>query len=241
MDAHAKKTDTAASPEGWGRRVVRESETLSTGLPKKGTQKGSPFLYKFKQNRWMWVDEREKWYLNLGFIVLTPGAGGMSSAKGSWMDAVREAERKHWHAIRWEDDRLGKYQNYCASYPLAGGGKQFVSMFHHPDVMADENEWIRDDDAYYEFLDHLVESGIAQPRTERMCRLPIRKQESRVSRVLQDLSNNPGSKLFEARYRVETKKLARMTGRDVDDALEAAEMTIENARIQGSAVERSDG
>jgi len=234
VDLNREKTDTAPTPE-YGRRVVTESATLSAGLPKKGTQRNAPFFWKFKQSRWMWIDERSGWYVNLGFVNLTPGAGGMSNAKGSWKDAVRETEMRNWHVIRWEDPRLGKYKNYCAEFPLAKGGSQYVSIFHEPDVLDDDNEWQRDDDAYYAFLDYLVESGIVQPRTRRMCRQPIRKQESRIDRLFQDLMRNPGSTLFESRYRVETKKLARMKDEDVNDALAQAESTIENAREAGTA------
>jgi len=229
------ETDTATPAQSYGRRVVTESATLSTGLPKKGTQRNAPFFWKFKQSRWMWIDDRGSWYPNLGFVNLTPGAGGMSSAKGSWADAVRETENRKWHVIRWEDARLGKFQNYCVEYPLAKGGSQYVSMFHAPDVLDDDNEWQRDDEAYYGFLDFLVEAKIVPKRTKRMCRQPIRKQESRINRLFQDLTRNPGSKLTEARYRGETKKLARMTDEDVNDALAKAESAIEAVREAGLA------
>jgi len=238
VDLNKAEPTTAPKPQNWGQRVIKESETLSTGLPKNGTQRNYPWLYKYKQSRWMWNDERERWYIQLGYLALSPGQGGMSNAPGSWQNAIKETEAKKWHVIRWEESRLDeRYQNYCTQYPLAKGGHQYVSIFHSPDVLDDDNEWQRDDDAYFAFLDHLVDVGIVQKRTERMCRQPINKQRARVDRLYQDVMKNPGAVLLEARYRVATKRLARMLDEDPEDALLEADIIIEGARKQAAPAE----
>jgi len=232
VDLAAQKTDKP-SPADWGQRVVRAEQTLSSGLPKIGTQQNAPFMYRFKQSRWDWNDERARWYPSLTHLHLMPGAGGMSNDPGSWKNAVLEAQQKGWQVIHWTDPRLDeRYHNYCVKFPLARGGHQYVSPFHTPDVLDNDNEWQRDDEAWFAFLDSLITSGIIQPRTDRMCRQPIAKQKSRVNRLLQDVTRSPGAVLLEGRYRVATKRLARMLGQDPDDALMEAEAAIESARAQ---------
>ena len=226
VDLNAAKQTAGPTPEDFGRRVVQSTTALASGLPKIGTQQNSPWFYKFKQSCWMWHDERERWYIDLRYLPLMPGVGGYSNDKNSWENAVMETRKKGWQEIMWTDRRLPQqYQNYCSEYPLKSGGKTYVSIFHAPDVLDDENEWQRDDEAYFAFLDALIECGIVQPRTERMCRKAINRAKSAVSRLTQDLKANPGHKQIEGRFVVATKRLAKMLGDDAEMAeLEADEV-----------------
>ena len=240
-DLNAAREEKPQRSDYGGEQVTRSAAAINSGLPSVGTQQNSPWFYKYKQSRWFWHRDREAWYIDLGYLTLMPGVGGMSNDRSSIQAATMETAAKGWTVIDWEDQRLPRrFHNYCKGYDLARGGKTFVSIFHGPDVLDDENEWQRDDDRYFEFLDALVTCGIVRARTERMCRKAINRAKSAVDRLTQDLKANPGHRQIEGRFMVATKRLAKMLGHDAERAELDADVVIEDTRADGKLVADSE-
>jgi len=236
-DLNATREETPQRSDYGGEQITRTAAAINSGLPKTGTQQNSPWFYKYKQSRWFWHRDREAWYIDLGYLTLMPGVGGMSNDRSSFKAATMETAAKGWTVIDWDDQRLPvQFHNYCKGYNLTRGGKTHVSIFHSPDVLDDENEWQRDDDAYFAFLDALVSCGIVQPRTERMCRKAINRAKSAVERLKQDLTANPGHRQIEGRFMVATKRLAKMLGHDAEIAALDADEVIKDTRQDGQLV-----
>ena len=189
-----------------GKRVDREERFDAVKIPAR-TKKSPRFLFRHHPFRWMFVGG--EWLPQLGKLRSDPGVGG--GAEGGGIDlAVAGGLSRGWQVIQPSDPRLGQYQDYLVAYPHAAGGNTYLDPFQKVSVEAGRLFVDGGGEDYYEFLRHLISSGIVAPITANVIKVKTREVERRIERLQGAVSLNPANQIAAGKLKREQATLAAM-------------------------------
>ena len=170
-------------------------------LPVSKARRFHQWVYKWHPKRWHFykdAGEAGEWLPRLGRIVFDAGQSNVQE-NGNITLAMASAQEHGWAVIKPNDDRLGAYQNYMQAVPVANGRKAYVSRWRHFAIEGGMVFEEFDRAGYYEFLRHLVSTGIVAPMSPNIRSYHLRRHIETVERAEAEAANQPHNGILQAR------------------------------------------
>jgi len=191
--------------------------------------------FRFKHHPMSWGYSEEKgFYPILKRLFIYPGINNITynarKQRQNYPMMIQGQIQDGFVVIEPNDIRLGQYKNYLRRWEMADGNICYTDIFVTPEVLGNLVDWDRNQEAYDDFLNTLITSGIIQP----ISKIAIKKLIATQNKVVQGLEGsvyaNPNHHMMNVRYKTETRKLAGMKGEDVKLAEKAAQQIINQAK-----------
>ncbi len=178
-----------------GKRVKTSATQAGGGKIPHTAKARAPFFFMTHPRAWSYDPIVDAWVPRLKRHVCDPGVNSIRGDRNP-AQAYTEREQHGFTVVKPEDPRLGeKYIGYMLQMPYAGNGLFCVSMFESVEVTLGGHVFIeRDDEAYAEFRQFLLDSGIVPPLDPRWRAIHLRAMAKTLSRRRSVASNAmPGS------------------------------------------------
>jgi hypothetical protein len=118
--------------------------------------------------------------------------------------------RRGWTIIQHSDPRLGEYQDYMVAVPHAAGGDSYLDPFQKISVEAGRMFIEAGGEDGYDFLRHLVSSGIIPPMSPNILKIKIHDEQKKVERLQGAVSLNPSNLIAATRLKRAEERIAAM-------------------------------
>jgi len=191
-----------------GKRVTQAERLDAVKIPRR-VKKQVRFYFKHHPMRFMFVGG--EWLPQLAKLRIDPGVDGVVSGGGIDL-AVAGNMRRGWQIIQPSDARLGEYQDYMVALPHEAGGNTYIDPFQKITVEAGRMFVEEGGEDYYDFLRHLVASGIVAPISDNIKKIKLHDIEKKVERLQGAVSVNPANQIAAGRLRQAEELLAAMRG-----------------------------
>jgi hypothetical protein len=191
-----------------GKRVTQAERLDAVKIPRR-VKKQVRFYFKHHPMRFMFVGG--EWLPQLAKLRIDPGVDGVVSGGGIDL-AVAGNMRRGWQIIQPSDARLGEYQDYMVALPHEAGGNTYVDPFQKITVEAGRMFVEEGGESYYDFLRHLVTSGIVAPISDNIKKIKLHDIEKKVERLQGAVSVNPANQIAAGRLRQAEELLSAMRG-----------------------------
>jgi len=189
-----------------GKRVDREQRADAAKIPRR-VKKRTRFIFQHHPMRWSFIGG--EWLPQLSKLSIDPGVNGVTGGGGTDL-AIAGAMRRGWQMIQPSDPRLGEYQDYMVAYPHEAGGNTYLDPFQKITVEAGRMFVEPGGANYYEFLRHLLTSGIVAPISRNVIKIKTHAIEKKIERYLGAVSLNPANQIAAGKLERAQAELAAM-------------------------------